>query len=470
MTGRWKRGVRGSNGSETGPGGSGRSVQPVLPRATALGSGLLACVAVLVLAAGCKRAGGREEAGKGDDVIAVEVEPARLRDVVQRVYLAGEVQADVEVKVLSLMAERILRIYFEEGQEVKKGDLLAIIKAGPLYDATKQAKAGLKAARTQLQLAKQELDRTRKLFKSGAVPLAALQRAEAQYEAAEAQVAQMKAMLAQTYSNMARLRITAPVSGVIGQKFLNEGDIASPQMPLCTIVKMDRVRVRALATELDLVVLKKGQRAKITVPAYPHRHWEGQVNYISPVLDPRTRTATVTVLVDNPDHALRPGMFADVEVETGRRSGVVMVPARAVMRDVAPDMSVRHLVYVLQGDRVRARSVELGVRQGRYVEIRSGLRAGEVVVTWGVFRLRDGMRVKVVRRKARRARVAGSRGSQRAAGPRGIEEAVGRTGARTKGMAGTGPGRQRSGARQGRRAGNGRHGPRQAGANRSKAR
>ncbi len=362
--------------------------------------GLLLALAGLVAwggVLGCKKAGG-DEGKKGDEVIPVEVSRAKLQVFTEEVSLAGEVLADVEVRVLSLVAERIVRLNFEEGQVVKKGQLLALIKGGPLHDSVRQAKAGLQAAKTQLKLAGIELERTKKLYKSGALPIATLQRAEAQFNAAQAQVAQMQAMLSQSYTMASRIRITAPVSGIIGQRFLNKGDMAGPQVPLCTIIQMDKVRVKGMATELDLVKLHKGQPVHVTVPAYPHRTWQGKVDYISPVLDRATRTAPVTVLVDNEDLALRPGMFADLVVETGRRSGVVTVPARAVVRRVGADETIHHEIFVLDGDRVRAKKVVLGERRRGIIEIRKGLSAGEQVVTLGVFRLRDGAKVRVVQK------------------------------------------------------------------------
>ncbi|MCD6499453.1 MAG: efflux RND transporter periplasmic adaptor subunit [Deltaproteobacteria bacterium] len=359
-------------------------------------------IVALVLAAslsaalgGCKKAGGKEN--NKAEVVPVKVEPAVRRAIVEQVYLAGEVTADVEVKVFSLIAQRLLRVTFDEGQFVKKGKILAEVKAGALYDAVHQAKAGLRAAKTQLKLAKIERDRTKKLYKSGALPIATLQRAEAQYDSAQAQVAQMQAIMGQSYSNISNVTIRAPVSGLIGQKFLNKGDTASPQMPLCTIVQMDRVRIKAAATELDLVRLSKGQPATVTVPAYPNRAWKGKVDYIAPVLDRATRTATITIIVDNPKHELRPGMFADVQIEVGRREGVIMVKALAVARYVAADETVHHRVFLVDGDKVKAQDVVIGERQDDFVEIRKGLDAGQRIVVLGVFRLRDGSHIKIIK-------------------------------------------------------------------------
>lgn len=343
---------------------------------------------------GCNKVEGKSK-GDQEIVIPVAVEKAAVATIHEEVFLAGDIHADVEVRVLSLVPERILKLNFEEGDRVEKGQHLATVKAGALYDAVRGARAGLKAAKTQQKLAKIELERTRKLRKTGTVPLANLQRAEAQYNSAKAQLAQAEAMLSQSHSNISNVTVRAPVSGIIGQKFLNKGDVAGPSVPLCTIVQLDPVRVKATATEFDLVRLEKKQPAVITVPAYPGKEWKGDVDYLSPVLDRATRSALVTIIVENKDHHLRPGMFSDVVVKTGQRSGVITVPARAVRRRVLTGGGVEHYVFLADGDTATIRKVEIGIRKDDRIEIRKGLKPGDPVIILGNHRLKEGTKIKV---------------------------------------------------------------------------
>ena len=349
---------------------------------------------LVVVGGGCNKVEGKNK-GDQDIVIPVAVEKASVATIHEEVFLAGDIHAEVEVRVLSLVPERILKLNFEEGDKVEKGQHLATVKAGALYDAVRGARAGLKAAKTQQKLAKIELDRTRKLRKTGTVPVANLQRAEAQYNSAKAQLAQAEAMLSQSHSNISNVTVRAPVSGIIGQKFLNKGDVAGPSVPLCTIVQLDPVRVKATATEFDLVKLKKKQPAVITLPAYPDKKWKGDVDYLSPVLDRATRSALVTIIVENKDHHLRPGMFADVVVKTGQRSGVIAVPARAVRRRVLTGGGVEHFVFLADGDVATMRKVDIGIRKDDRIEIRKGLKTGDPVIVLGNHRLKEGTKIKV---------------------------------------------------------------------------
>ena len=349
-------------------------------------------------AGGCKKAQGEQD--KKEHAVPIRVEAAHKQLLVQEVFLSGEVLADVEVRVFSLVPERILKLKFEEGDRVKKGEILAVVKGGALWQSMRQTKAGLRAAKTQQQLAKIELDRTRKLYQTNTVAIAALQRAQAQYRVAQAQVAQMQASVGQMATNLSNVVIRAPISGVVGQRFLSQGDLAGPQLPLCTIIQTDQVRVKAMATEFDLVKLNKKQPARVTVPAFKNRVWRGEVDYIAPVIDRRTRSAWVTVLVNNPGGVLRPGMFADMRVETGRRPDVVMTLARAVQRRVDERGRVSYHVFVVKGNRAHIRAVKIGVRKEDLMEIADGLKDGEPVVVLGQSRLRDGALVRVMKRSA----------------------------------------------------------------------
>jgi RND family efflux transporter MFP subunit len=136
-------------------------------------------------------------------------------------------------------------------------------------------------------------------------------------------------------------------------------------------------------------------RVEVTPPSLPDLHREGTITEISPVLDPVTRTANVTVAIDNADHALRPGMVADVSIELGRRPGVTMVPARAVLMTTRTETAQEGQVFVVEGDVARRRTVVLGPRYADAMEIVSGLRAGERVVTMGQHLLRDGSKIRV---------------------------------------------------------------------------
>ncbi len=341
---------------------------------------------------GCNRAKGDQN--KKQRSVPVEVQPASTGTLVSEVRLAGEIVADVEVRVFSLIPERITKLKFEEGDRVKKGQVLAVIKPGALWQAVRQAKAGLQAAKTQRKLAKIEMERTRKLFTTQTVAIAALQRAQAQFNVANAQVLQMSAAVGQTYSTIANVVIRAPISGVVGQRFLNRGDLAGPGLPLCTVIQTESVRVKAMATEFDIVRLKKKQPVRVTVPAFKKRLWRGTVDYISPVIDRRTRAAWVTVLVKNPGGALRPGMFADLVVTTGRRSGVILVPTRAVIRRINELGKVNFLVFLARQGRAQLHPVQIGRRQGGNIEIVSGLKTGDPIIIVGNHKLRDKTKIR----------------------------------------------------------------------------
>lgn len=367
----------------------------------AIGSGAwaiwLLAPAAFVAWTGCNRAKGGKLTKERS--VPVEIQAASTGTLVSEVHLAGEILADVEVRVFSLIPERITQLKFEEGDQVKKGQVLAEIKPGALWQAVRQAKAGLEAAKTQRKLAKIELERTRNLFGTRTVAIAALQRAQAQFSVAQSQVMQMSAAVGQTFSTISNVVIKAPISGIIGQRFLSRGDLAGPMLPLCTIIQTESVRVKAMATEFDLVKLQKKQPVRVSVPAFKKRLWHGTVDFLSPTIDRHTRAAWVTVLVKNPDGSLRPGMFADLVVTTGQRTGVILIPARGVIRRINELGKVDFLVFLARGGRALRQPVKIGRRQGGRIEIVSGLKIGDPVIVVGNHKLRDKTKIRPRRSK-----------------------------------------------------------------------
>ena len=187
-------------------------------------------------------------------------------------------------------------------------------------------------------------------------------------------------------------------------------------MPLCTIVQLDPVRIKATATEFDLVKLKKGQLTLITVPAYPDKKWKGKVDYLSPVLDRATRSALVTIVVENDDKRLRPGMFADVVVKTGKRENVITVPARAIRRRVLTGGEVAYSVFLAKGNEAKRQRVKIGVRKKDDIEIKSGLKPGDPVIVLGNHRLKDGTKIKIGENPLKKDEAATSSSAREARG------------------------------------------------------
>jgi len=184
--------------------------------------------------------------------------------------------------------------------------------------------------------------------------------------------------------------VEVPLKGVIGRVYVDIGTSVTPQTPVALVVDMDKVKIELDVPEVYLAKVSLGQKARISVQAYPQEEFIGEVSKISPVLDLSTRTAPIEILVSNKDHRLRSGMFVKVELIIEEHNNVPVIIKEAVMgKD--PD----NYVYVADKNIVSQRRVRLGIRSGAYYEVVEGLKKGDVVVVVGQQKLFDGAKVEV---------------------------------------------------------------------------
>lgn len=178
-----------------------------------------------------------------------------------------------------------------------------------------------------------------------------------------------------------RIRVFAETDGVVAQLGVREGEFVTPATNILSIAELDQVWVIAEVFERQAAWVAPEQRAEVQLDFLPGERWEGTVDYVYPELDPNTRTLQVRLRLDNSAGALRPNMFARVEIFGSETSPVLHVPREAVIRGG----KVNRVVLALGDGQFRAQPVELGIEAGGRVEIRSGISDGDVVVTSGQF-------------------------------------------------------------------------------------
>jgi len=339
-----------------------------------------------------------------EEKIPVEVMTVRLGDVVQSLGYDGDIKAEYEVKVFSKIPDRIEKFFVDEGDVVKRGAPVAKILAATIEQGVRQAEAILIAAQAQEANLRLEYQRAQRLSKENAMSQQQFDAIKTQYESVQAQVEQAQAALASAKSQLNDALVTAPISGIIGKRYYDAGDMANPSQPLVTIVQMDRVKIEFDATEVDLGRLSVGQPASISVKAYPDQIFTGKVDKISPVLDPTTRMAEVEVIVDNHDRKLRPGMYAQVEVTTGTLRNVMVVPRYATIENTTmesvngeDEVVKNYFVFVVDSNKAVQKKLDVSYVNHKSLAVQSGIKVGDQLVTEGQNNLRDGMPVMVVK-------------------------------------------------------------------------
>ena len=180
----------------------------------------------------------------------------------------------------------------------------------------------------------------------------------------------------------------------MSQRNYDSGDMYSGASPIFVVEKIRPVKMKVNVSESLFTKIKKGKNVDFTLDVYGDEVFTGKVNIVYPTIDPSTRTFTVELLIANADERVRPGMYARVTINHGRAKHVV-VPDRAVQKLVG---SGDRYVYVVKGDKAEYRKVELGQRLDTEYEILSGLNPGETVVVAGQSRLKNGAKVKIVKK------------------------------------------------------------------------
>ncbi len=319
--------------------------------------------------------GGPGATGGGVTVEAIKVTTASLP---QSITTVGSLRSDESVTVRPEVAGRISFIGFKEGQPVGKGTVLIRLDSSV-------NEAELQQARANLVLAKSKYERAVDLAKSNFISGQARDEAENNYKVAQAAMQLVEARLAKT-------EIRAPFSGVIGLRQVSIGDYVKEGADLVNLESIDPLKVDFRVPEVYLKLIKVGQVLQVVLDAQPSKVFEGRVYAINPLVDAAGRSIVIRAQVGNVGTTLRPGMFARVRLITDQRQDALIVPEQALV----PQGTEQFVFRVLDGRAQRVK-VEIGQRADGKVEILQGVAAGDLVVTAGQLKLRDGVPVVVAR-------------------------------------------------------------------------
>lgn len=341
---------------------------------------IIAVVAIglVVLAARALGFGGQDAVANGGGMgemppMPMDVDTARQDIVIDAIRAIGRIEAIQATELKPDAQGRVVELLFREGQSVEAGAALIRID-----DAVLRAQA--ERAEAEHALARQQLERVQRLRAENAASPADLERAEASARSAEAALAVLRLQIE-------RATVTAPFAGVIGQRFVSVGDYVTPATALLTLQSTNPQHAVIEVPERYAGQLERGQVVDFSVAAHPGRTFRGVIEFIDPVVQPRTRTIVVKARAANPERVLSAGMFIESQVALAERSAVV------VPEDAIQSLRAANVVWVIVDGRASRRVVELGSRAPGVVEIVSGVLAGEVVVVGGLERLFDGMAV-----------------------------------------------------------------------------
>lgn len=337
----------------------------------------------------------KDDSTQNNNSRAVPVETHKIirGEITEKLFFTGNIEPFDMLNVSPDVAGKVQKIYVEEGDRVKKGQVLAELDTEAYRLQLEQAKAGLSVAKASLNDASKTWERTQSLYEQKAVSPQQYEKAKLGYDAAKSQLENAQAAL-----NLAQYRydvsiMKAPFDGIITAKSMEENETINPMMPggagVVTIMDLSKVKINIKVPENRFTHLKKGLLAEIKVDAYPGRIFRGEVSKINPTADPLSRTFNVEIIVPNGDMLLRAGMFARVELVLDVKHNVVIIPKAGILRS-----GEERFVFIIDNNFAKKRVIKLGIEQGEIFEVISGLNEGEKIATSGKSMLVDGSSVQ----------------------------------------------------------------------------
>jgi membrane fusion protein (multidrug efflux system) len=295
----------------------------------------------------------------------------------QSITAVGSLRSDESVTLRPEISGRITEILFREGQRVEKGaTLLRLDRA--------VANAEVQQARANMVLAQSKHERSIELAGRNFISGQAKDEAKNQLEVAAAAVSLAEAKLAKT-------ELKAPFSGVIGLRLVSTGDYVKEGQDLVNLEAIEPMKVDLRVPEMFLKDVQVGQEVEVALDALPGKSYEGKVIALNPLVDAAGRAIVIRAQVRNQDATLRPGMFARVKLITRAEKDAVVLPEEALV-----PMGTERFVFRVIGGKAARTKVETGQRRDGLVEILSGVTKGDIVVTAGHLKLREGSLVKII--------------------------------------------------------------------------
>jgi RND family efflux transporter MFP subunit len=386
---------------------------------------LLVALCVALIATACTRATGESAAPAEAAAVPVTLTTAVEQPVTRFIRVSGTLTAEEDAEVAAEIAGRVVATPVERGTRVSSGSDLVRIAAVEAEAQAREAQANAAQIEARLgiangapfdaervpevanasathALAQSDFERVKMLFEKQLLSQSEFDQRRAQVESAARQYDVARNGAEQQYQSLlaARARtavaqkavadtvVRAPFSGVVGERFVSVGDYVTRGTKVASVMRIDPLRVELTVPEQYVSAVAVGSPVTFEVDAYPGETFTGQVRYVSPSVKTETRALMLEAAVPNPSSRLKPGFFATARIAQATKLPGLLVPAAAV-RTVAGTARV----FVVAGDRAEERVVMTGQVVGDEIEIASGLKAGERIVTTGLDQMVDGVRV-----------------------------------------------------------------------------
>jgi len=344
---------------------------------------------VIVVATRDNTAAGKQTVSA--DPVAVEVTPVSLSTLSESVTAVGNISAITDATVSSETSGRVIRVAVKVGDFVKKGQTLFQIDDELRAIAVEQAKAQLLAAETNFAKSKKDYARAQMLYESKDISDAELEGNKLAMQSAEAQYKSAQVGLKLAQRQLDDTKIKSPINGIVAARRVDLGEMVSPGREVANIIDISKVKVKLSIPEEEIGLLRLKQPATLEIDSDPGTIFKGTVYTIgSKTESVNGHSYPVEVIVDNRKASvLKAGMFARVTIETRMVRDAATISKESIFgEESAPQ------VYVVENNVAKLRTIKTGIRSGDKVEVTSGLKKGELVISFGQKKLKDGIPVR----------------------------------------------------------------------------
>ncbi|MFO7981047.1 MAG: efflux RND transporter periplasmic adaptor subunit [Candidatus Aminicenantes bacterium] len=358
--------------------------------------------------------------------VSVKTVTAIKGDLNIKLKSPGEAFTRKKIIVKSEVPGWIDHLHVEEGQHVKKGDLLIELDNRQYQLNLEEARASYlqklsellmeqKFSQSQEQIStssseelekfKKEFDKDTELYTKGLISMEEYEKISKEYEMVLIESGELKDEIREAAKGVTqadinvkkakmeleKTQIQAPFSGIVCDIQVTPQEHVSSSQELFTLVNIDQIQVHAKVLESEVGKMKTGREVTLNFSAYPEKEFKGTVKSISPIIDPEDRTCKVIVTMKNPGEIIKPGMHAEVEIITDVYQDRLLIPQDAILV-----RGGRKLAFVVEGDLAKWRYLELGLENEEYAEVLDGITEGEEVIIEGHFTLAHDAKVRVV--------------------------------------------------------------------------
>jgi RND family efflux transporter MFP subunit len=316
-----------------------------------------------------------KESDASVNVVTMEVIPESIRD---RINLPGVVEPWVKLKILSEVRGKIIQKIMDEGAEVRKGDIIAIIDSRDYENALISAKASYEAALSS----KERID---KLYQEKLATRSQLDDATAMVDTGKAQMDSAKL-------NLDRCTIRSPISGVLNRIYFEPGQYMNISDPIAEVLQIDKVKVTIGIPESDVTAVRSVDDYEVKIDALSGKIFQAKKRFLSKSTDSLARLYNLELEIENPSGEILPDMFARVEIVKQEIENAITLPLFSVIT-----INEENIVYVVKDNVVRSRKIELGMQEGWRIQVTKGLEPNEHVVVVGQRSVNDGQKVNIIK-------------------------------------------------------------------------